>query len=67
MRKGYSVPRDFSKMKRFVNELYDYGFTGKVKIEESEDEEEILAMDIDGDQDTVDEKTEEKMKMFLNH
>ena len=42
------------------NELCDYEFTGEVKIEESEDEEEIPTMVIDEDQDSVDEKTEEK-------
>ena len=49
-------------MKQFVNELYDYEFTGEVKIEESEDEEEITAMVIDEDQGNVDEKTNEKME-----
>ena len=47
-------------MKQFFNELCDYEFTGEVKIEESEDEEEIPTMVIDEDQDSVDEKTEEK-------
>ena len=49
-------------MKQFVNELYDYEFTEEVKIEESEDEEEITAMVIDEDQGNVDEKTNEKME-----
>ena len=47
-------------MKQFVNELYDYELTGEVKIEESEDEEEIPTIVIDQDQDNVDEKMEEK-------
>ena len=33
----------------------------------AEDEEEILAMVIDEDQDSVDEKTEEKIEDVLNH
>ena len=37
-------------MKQFVNEIYDYEFTGEVNIEESEDEEGILTMVIDEDQ-----------------
>ena len=44
------------------NELCDYEFTGEVKIEESEDEEEIPTMVIDEDQDSVDEATEGKME-----
>ena len=47
-------------MKQFVNELYDYELTEEVKIEESEDEEEIPTIVIDQDQDNVDEKMEEK-------
>ena len=49
-------------MKQFVNELYDYEFNGKVKIEKSGDEEEIPTIIIGEDQHCVDEKTEEKMK-----
>ena len=49
-------------MKKFVNEMHNYQFTGEVQIEESEDEEEIPTMVIDDDQDSVDEKTEEKME-----
>ena len=52
----------FLKIKQFVNKLFVYEFTGEVKIEEIEDEEEIPAMVLDEDQDNVDEKTEEKMK-----
>ena len=36
----------FLKTTKFVNELYDYEFTRKVKIEKSEDEEEILTVKI---------------------
>ena len=50
------------KIKQFLNELYDYEFTGEVKIEKREDEEEISTMVIDEDQDSVGEKTEEKME-----
>ena len=49
-------------MKKFVNEMHNYQFTGEVQIEESEDEEEIPTMVIDDDQNSVDEKTEEKME-----
>ena len=49
-------------MKQIVNELYDYKFTGETKVEENEDEEEILTMVIDEDRDNVDEKPEEKME-----
>ena len=55
----------FLKMKRFVNEPYDYEFTGEVKINKTEDEEEISTVVID--QDTMGEKSEEKWKIFLNH
>ena len=48
-------------MKQFVNELYSYEFNGEAKIEESEDGEEMSTMAIDEDQDSVDEKTEEKL------
>ena len=54
-------------MKQFVIELYDYRFTWEVKMKESEAEEEIPTMIKDEDQDGVDEKTEEKWKMFLNY
>ena len=36
--------------------MYDHEFTGKVKIEDREDEEETLAMVIDEDYDSVGEK-----------
>ena len=49
-------------MKQVVNELNDYEFKGEVKIEESKNEEEIPTMVIDNDQDSIDEKTEAKMK-----
>ena len=52
----------FLKIKQFVNKLFVYEFTGEVKIEEIEDEEEIPTMVLDEDQDNVDETTEEKMK-----
>ena len=39
-------------------------FIGEVKIEESEDEEEILVIFIDEGKDSVDEKTGEKMEDF---
>ena len=45
-------------MKQLVNEMYKYEFTREVKIEQSEDEEEIPTRVIDEDQDSVDEKTE---------
>ena len=38
-------------MKEFVSELQDHQFTGKIKIKESEDKEEILTIFIDEDQD----------------
>ena len=47
-------------MKQFVDKLYDYEFTGEVKIEE------ILTIVIDDDQDGVD-KLKKKGKMSLNH
>ena len=50
----------FFKLKQFVNELHDYEFSGEVKIEENEDEEEIPTMAIDKDQDILDEQTEGK-------
>ena len=49
-------------MKQFVNELCDYEFIRKFKIEESGDEKEIPTMVIYEDQDSVYVKTEEKMK-----
>ena len=49
-------------MRQFVSELYDYEFNGEAKIDESEDEEEMLTMVIDEDQDSVEEKTEEKLE-----
>ena len=52
----------FLMMKQVVNELNDYEFKGEVKIEESKNEEEIPTMVIDNDQDSIDEKTEAKMK-----
>ena len=57
----------FLKVKQFVNELYDYEFTGEVKINKTEDEEEISTVVIDEDQDTMGEESEEKWKIFLNH
>ena len=47
-------------MKKFVTKLYDYGFTGEIKIEETKYEKEIPTMAMDKDQDSVDEKAEEK-------
>ena len=52
----------FVKMKKFVSELCDYEFNGEAKIDESENEEEMLTMVIDEDQDSVEEKTEEKLE-----
>ena len=49
-------------MKKFVNELYDYELLGKIKIKQSGDEKEIPTMVIDEDQDSIEEKTKEKMK-----
>ena len=43
----------FLKMRQFVSELYDYEFNGEAKIDESEDEEEMLTMVIDEDQDSL--------------
>ena len=51
-------------MKSFVNELYDYEFTGEVKIKESEDAKEIPTMVIDEEDECVDEKTQEKTERF---
>ena len=56
----------FLNMKQLVNEHYEYEFTGKVKIEESEDEE-IPTMVIDENKDTVDNKTKEKTETFLHN
>lgn len=55
----------FLQTKQFVIELYDYEFTVEVKIEESEDDKGTPTMVIDENQDSLDEKTEEKWKMFL--
>ena len=52
----------FLKMKKFVNERYYYEFTGQ--DQKSEDEEEILAMVIDEDQDSIDEKIEKNRRCF---
>ena len=52
-------------MKEFVNELYDYELTGEVKIEESEDEEEIPTTVID--QWCSWKNGRKKWRMFLNH
>ena len=43
-------------MKQLANEMYKHEFNREVKIEESEDEEEIPTRAIDEDQDSVDEK-----------
>ena len=53
-------PVAFLKIKQFVNEQHDYEFTGEVKMEECEDEEEILTMAVDEDRESLDEKTEGK-------
>ena len=50
-----------------MNELYDYEFTGEVKIKESDDVKEIPTMVIDEEDECVDKKTQEKTKNFLNH
>ena len=55
----------FLNMKQLVNEHYEYEFTGKVKIEESEDEE-IPTMVVDENKDTADNKTKEKTETFLH-
>ena len=55
----------FLQTKQLVIELYDYEFTVEVKIEESEDDKGTPTMVIDENQDSLDEKTEEKWKMFL--
>ena len=49
-------------MKEVFNELWDYEFIRKVKIEESKDKEEMPTMVIDEDQDSDDVKTEEKVE-----
>ena len=49
-------------MKEVFNELCDYEFIRKVKIEESKDKEEMPTMVIDEDQDSDDVKTEEKVE-----
>ena len=55
----------FLKVKQFVNEMYDHEFTGKVKIEDREDEEETLAMVIDEDYDSVGEKNWRKSGRYF--
>ena len=52
-------------MKQLVNEHYEYEFTGKFRIEESEDEE-IPTVVIDKNKDSVDNKTKEKTETFLS-
>ena len=54
-------------MKQLVNELYHYEFTGEIKIEKSEDEEEILTMVAIMIKIEWMKKLKEKWKMFLNH
>ena len=54
-------------MRQFVSELYDYEFNGEAKIDESEDEEEMLTMVIDEDQDSLKKKLKKNWKLFLNH
>ena len=49
-------------IKQFVIELYEYRFTWEVKIKGNEDEEEIPIMLKDEDQNSLDEKPEEKME-----
>ena len=49
-------------MKKFFNELYEHEFNGEVKVKEKKYKEQILAMVIDEDQDSVYEKTEEDME-----
>ena len=49
-------------MKEVFNELCDYEFIRKVKIEESKDKEEMPTMVIDEDQGSDDVKTEEKVE-----
>ena len=49
-------------MKKFFNELYEHEFSGEVKVKEKKYKEQILAMVIDEDQDSVYEKTEEDME-----
>ena len=48
-------------MKQFFNELCDYEFTGEVKVDEYEDEEDIPIMVKDEDQNRLDEKAKQKM------
>ena len=48
-------------MKQFFNELCDYEFTGEVKVDEYEDEEDIPVMVKDEDQNRLDEKAKQKM------
>ena len=49
-------------MKKFFNELYEHEFKEEVKVKEKKYKEQILAMVIDEDQDSVYEKTEEDME-----
>ena len=49
-------------MKKFFNELYEHEFNEEVKVKEKKYKEQILAMVIDEDQDSVYEKTEEDME-----
>ena len=49
-------------MKKFFSELYEHEFNGEVKVKEKKYKEQILAMVIDEDQDSVYEKTEEDME-----
>ena len=49
-------------MKKFFNELYEHEFNEEVKVKEKKCKEQILAMVIDEDQDSVYEKTEEDME-----
>ena len=48
-------------MKQFFNELCDYEFTGEVKVDEYEEEEDIQIMVKDEDQNRLDEKAKQKM------
>ena len=48
-------------MKQFFNELCDYEFTGEVKVDEYEDEEDIPIMVKAEDQNRLDEKAKQKM------
>ena len=63
---NFSKPITFLNMKKFLNKLYDYELSGEVNIEENEDEEEMSSMVVAEDQESVDEKTEEKMEDVSN-